>query len=94
MKKLHAKFWHYDGNHPNGKDCERYDPHNFGINLISYVAYCADNGQFQSNKLNMADIKVSHSKGDSFGHEIDVAATQDIWAHCKLDYEAYLLINA
>lgn len=89
MKKLHARFWKYDGNHHAGRDYQRYDPHGFGLDLISYVAYCADNGQFRDSKLNMADIKVAHFKGDSFGHEIEVAATQDIWESASLDYSKY-----
>lgn len=43
---LHASYWRYDGNHPNGKDCERNDPHGFGIALISYLAYIADGGAY------------------------------------------------
>lgn len=89
VKKLHAKFWRYDGNHHAGRDCERYDPHAFGLDLISYVAYCFDNNQFRDSKLNMADIEVTHSKGDSFGHEVKVAATQDVWEAASLDYLKY-----
>lgn len=90
MGKLHARFWHYDGNHHAGRDCKRYDPHEFGVDLISYVAYCADHGQFQNSQLNLADIKVTHSKGDSFGHQIKVSATAEIWKLAKADHAEYL----
>lgn len=89
MKKLHARFWRYTGNHHGGRDCERYDPHGFGLNLIGYIAYCADNGQFRDSRLNIADIKVTHSKSDSFGHEVEVVATRDIWESASLDYAKY-----
>ena len=77
-KQLHARFWHYDGNHPNGRDCERYDPHELGLGLISGMAYIAEH-QYDCNGVSLDDVIVKHHKGDSFGHQIHIAATQEQW---------------
>lgn len=88
MNNKRAKFWSYTGNHPNGQDCPRKDPHNFGLNLISAMAYWGDGGDYQA-PLTYADtllIKVTHHKGDTFGHEVTVSAPAEIWQRGK---EAY-----
>jgi hypothetical protein len=92
MAKLHARFWKYDGNHPSGHNCERYDPHGFGLDLISTMAYVADNwnmsysssdseiGQILKQQGgNLDGVVVNHRKGDGFGHQVHVAATAEQW---------------
>ena len=78
MKKLHARFWKYDGNHINGRDCERHDPHEFGLPLISAMAYLAEQ-EYQVKGVSMDGVVVNHHKGDSFGHQVHVAATKEQW---------------
>lgn len=85
MSNQTAKFWKYTGNHKSGKDCDRHDPHGFGLLLISYVAYCGDGGDYQE-PLTYADtklIKVVHHRGDSFGHEVTVAAPAEVWERAR-----------
>ena len=85
---LHASYWRYDRNHPNGKDCRRNDPHGFGIALISYLAYTVDGGAYgKLTQEQLSQVKVVHCKGDSFGHEIKVSAPKEIWDAAKIDYE-------
>ena len=74
--KLHARFWKYDGHHSGGHDCERYDPHQLGLNLISAMAYLSDSGELN-------DVTVRHHKGDGFGHQVHVAATPEQWDAAK-----------
>lgn len=92
MKKLHASYWKYDGNHYNGRDCERYDPHGLGIELISYLAYIADCGGYgKLTQQQLSQVKVIHRKGNSFGHEIKVIAPKEIWDAAKVDYYNLML---
>lgn len=80
MKKLHARFWKYDGNHHNGHDCERYDPHDFGLQNISTLAYLVDQGEINIEGEYLEGVVVNHHKGDDFGHQVHVAATAAQWA--------------
>ena len=85
MKKLHASYWNYDGNHHAGHDCERYDPHGFGTNVISFLAYMADNDTAipPLTYADLNEVKVIHSKGDGFGHEVKVSAPIEIWEKAR-----------
>jgi hypothetical protein len=77
-----ARFWKYTGNHHCGKDCERKDSHGFGLGLISAMAYWGDSEEDYQAPLTHEEtklIKVSHHKGDSFGHEVTVSAPAEIW---------------
>jgi len=89
----HARFWKYDGNHHNGMDCKRHDPHGFGLELISAMAYVAEEwsnsfghpdseyGQLlKADGGDLSGVVVRHHKGDSFGHQVHVAATAEQWA--------------
>jgi len=82
MNKV-ARYWLYDGNHPNGRDCERYDPNGFGLSLIVAMANWGDADLPVIQPLTVDDvakIKVTHHKPkDSFGHEITVSAPNDVW---------------
>jgi hypothetical protein len=93
---LHARFWKYDGNHSGGHDCERYDPHGFGLDLIATMAYVAQDWEdsFGSPDSevgqvlkqlggNLDGVVVRHHKGDSFGHQVHVAATEAQWASLR-----------
>ena len=82
MLRLHARFWQYDGTHPNGRDHERYDPHQLGLDLISGMAYLSAN-ESSVNGLNLDDVIVRHHKGDGFGHEVHVAASRQQWDAAK-----------
>ena len=84
MSNLIASFWQYQGNHSNGKHCERKDPHNFGLDLIGYLAYCASSEDYQ-HPLNAEDIDkiaiIKHTKSaSSFGQDITVKAPPEVWA--------------
>ena len=87
MTNLIASFWQYQGNHSSGKNCERKDTHNFGLDLIGYLAYCANSGDYQ-HPLRSSDIDkiaiVKHTKGaSSFGQEITVKAPSEVWVKGK-----------
>ena len=86
MKHLHARFWKYDGNHPNGHDCERYDPHGLGLELISAMAYVAEHEK-EVMGVSLDGVVVNHHKGDSFGHQIHISATQEQWNAVKRYWE-------
>ena len=75
---LHARYWHYDGNHHAGHNCERYDPHEFGLGLIASMAYVAER-EYQVCGVSLDGAVVKHHKGDDFGHQVHVAATEEQW---------------
>lgn len=79
MKLLHARFWKYTGNHHAGRDCDRYDPHGFGLPLISGMAYLVGSGEMRANGVSLDGAIVRHHKGDDFGHQVHVAATAEQW---------------
>jgi hypothetical protein len=86
MKNRTARFWKYTGNHPNGKDCERKDPHGFGLDLVASVAYWGNSGEYQE-PLTLEDtklIKIQNHKGDDFGHEVTVFAPSEVWEKAKV----------
>jgi len=78
MALLHARFWHYDGNHSGGHDCERYDPHGLGLDLIAAMAYISES-EYRVCRVVLDGVVVRHHKGDDFGHQVHVAATQEQW---------------
>ena len=86
MANQTASFWKYQGN-ANGRNCERKDPHGFGLDLIAYLEYCDRSGDFQTplTYTDIEDIKViRHKKGStSFGQEITVKAPAQVWAKAK-----------
>ncbi len=82
-KLLHARFWKYDGNHIDGRNCERYDPHGFGLDVISAMAYLVDSGEVWVSGTYLDGVVVNHHKGDSFGHQVHVAATREQWDAVK-----------
>ena len=79
MNRKHARFWRYDGNHHGGRDCERYDPHGFGLRLIRAMAYHAEH-EYSISGVSLRGVIVNHHQGDDFGHQIHVAATAQQWA--------------
>lgn len=82
--KLHARFWKYDGNHSNGRDCERYDPHQLGLPLISGLAHLVDSGEYSVNGVSLDGVVVRHHKAeDRFGHQVHVTATREQWDAAK-----------
>ena len=46
MKNKKATFWKYLGSHPEVRNCERKDPHGFGLALISFMEYLARSGNY------------------------------------------------
>jgi hypothetical protein len=96
MDRLHARYWHYDGNHHAGHDCERYDPHGFGLDLIATMANVASdwedsfgNPDHEIGQLikqhggNLDGVVVRYHRGDGFGRQVHVAATEVQWAALK-----------
>ena len=75
---LHARFWKYDGNHPSGHNCERYDPHGLGLGLIAAMAYIAEH-ESQVSGVTLDGVVVRHHRGDDFGHQVHVGATAEQW---------------
>ena len=67
--KIHARFWKSQS--PLSVDCVVQDPNNLGIKLISAMAEIAS--------AKPCDVIVHHRKGDSRGHQVHVAATQEQW---------------
>ena len=80
MAKLHARFWKYDGKHLDCRDCERYDPHQLGLKLISGMAYLIET-EYSVNGVSLDNATVRHHKpGQSIdGHQVHVAATREQW---------------
>lgn len=99
----HAKFWHYDGNHSSGRDCVRYDPHGFGLDLISTMAYVAQDwdenygrpdseiGQIlEQHGGDLSGVIVKHHRGDGFGHQVHVAAMPEQWEALRLANQIFI----
>lgn len=87
---LHASYWNYDGNHHGGHDCQRKDPHGFGVKVIAFLAYLSDN-DYVYPPLTHADlnqVKTIHSKCDGFGHEVKVSAPKSVWEKAKMAQKA------
>lgn len=78
MRKQRASYWKYTGNHHRGKDYGRYDPHGYGVDNIAFLAYCADTGSYLSPDV-LDKVKVTHHRGDDFGHEVSVSAPKEVW---------------
>lgn len=92
----HATYWRYTGNHHNGRDCERRNPHGYFLEVISFLAHWAENPD-DLPPLTPDDtkkIKVTHHHrrralaGQSFGYEISVAAPPDVWHRAGLALQA------
>jgi hypothetical protein len=69
MANKTATFWRYEGNHPNGRDHERHDPHGFGLTAIAMVAY--------ERKAGVRVQKVGGS--DMAGQTLKVTAPVEVW---------------
>lgn len=85
MNNKKASYWKYTGNHPSGNDCERCDPHGFGLAVIGYLASVGEGSDYRE-PLTYSDsetIRVTHCRGDDFGHEVIVSAPLDIWERAK-----------
>jgi hypothetical protein len=88
-----AKYWKYDGNHPDGKDRDRANSYKYNAGLVGYVAYMKEVGgaePFIPNEM-MEQIKVRHAKGDDFGHEVEVSAPSEVWDVCRESWREMLL---
>ncbi|UQS95047.1 hypothetical protein Pam2_167 [Pseudanabaena phage Pam2] len=87
MKNKKATFWKYLGSHPEVRNCERKDPHGFGLALISFMEYLARSGNYQrhlQDEFDIERIKVTyHTPKDAFGQEITVSAPQEVWDRAK-----------
>ena len=80
MTLLQAEFWKCDGNHHGGGDCERYDPHGLGLEVISMMAYLVDSGFQSVEDVALTGVVVRHKDGDGFGHGVHIAATREQWS--------------
>jgi hypothetical protein len=86
MNNKKATFWKYQGNHHEGRNCERKDPHSFGLALISFMEYMHRSGNYQYpvDEFDIERIKITkHKPKDAFGQEITVSAPQEIWDKAK-----------
>lgn len=88
----HARYWRYLGSHPQGGDCYRYDPHNYGVDLIGYMVYIKDGGDCYpplrySDTISIKTTWHKKTKSD-FGIEVSVAAPPEIWEKAKQSLEA------
>jgi hypothetical protein len=82
-KLIHARYWKYTGEHPDGKDAIKYDPHNLGLDLVAgMAALIADIADIQ-NETHLLDVIVRHHKGNEYGHQVHVAATREQWDAVK-----------
>jgi hypothetical protein len=81
MQNKRATYYRYIGNHPEGEDRIRFDPHNFGIELISYMVSIDDYGDYVKplTKEMVSRIKVERKKSDDFNTEIVVTASAEVW---------------
>lgn len=80
-----ARYWKYTGNHADGRDCPRRDPHGYGLNVVTTAAYLGNGGSY-SEPLAYEDtlaIQVKDFKGDNFGHEVEVKAPPEVWSKVK-----------
>jgi hypothetical protein len=78
-----ATFWQYTGNHSNGRDHERHDPHGFGLQAIAIVAYERREG-----------VKVQKVGGaDMAGQTLKVIAPVEVWEEAVNRVNAQKLEN-
>jgi hypothetical protein len=83
MANKTATFWQYTGNHSNGRDHKRYDPHEFGLQAIAIVAYERREG-----------VKVQKVGGaDMAGQTLKVIAPVEVWEEAVNRVNAQKLEN-
>jgi len=87
-----ANFWQYTGNHPSGRNQLRYDPHNYGLKVISFMAYIGTSGNY-GTPLTYEDTLEIHVKQENTwaqlretgvtGRNLEVKAPPEVWAKCQ-----------
>ena len=83
-KLLHARYWRYDGESPQVPSTLKYDPHGFGIHVIQTLdAMINQFNVHQYQGVSLAGAIANHHKGNSFGHQVHVAATAEQWEAAK-----------
>lgn len=83
-QNLHARYWKYDGESPKGSNSIQHDPHGFGLKAMETMdALINSLGLKQVEGVSLAGVVVNHHKGDSFGHQVHIAATKEQWRAAK-----------
>lgn len=83
MRRQRATYWEYTSNHPEGKDCERFNKYGYSKELISFLQYS------DLNTLGNA-VEVHYSKSDRFGRTVTVSAPKEIWEQAMIDLSKQL----
>jgi len=73
-KKVRASYWQYTGNHPDGKDCARYNPYGIPLGVIDWVA-SPENATYRK---------------DAFGQTVTVSLPKDEWNKAYIAYAKHL----
>ena len=87
-KLLHARYWKYDGESPQVPNTLKYDRHGFGIHVIETLDAMIVLNIHQYQGVSLAGAIANHHKGDSFGHQVHVAATSEQWEAAKKYWES------
>ena len=88
-KLLHARYWKYDGTSPQVPNTLKYDPHGLGIHVIQTLdAMINQFNVHQYQGVSLVGAIANHHKGDSFGHQVHVAATAEQWEAAKKYWES------
>jgi hypothetical protein len=86
QKLLHARYWKADG---TGENRTSYDPHGFGLKTLETMdALINSLGLKQVEGVSLNGVLVNHHKGDSFGHQVHIAATAEQWEAAKQYWES------
>ena len=87
QKLLHARY--YDGESPQVPNTLKYDPHGFGLKVMETLdAMINQFNVHQYQGVSLAGAIANHHKGDSFGHQVHVAATSEQWEAAKKYWES------
>ena len=84
VKLLHARYRHYDGNHPKGLSTLAYDPNNLGIEVMIVLDEMIERGENNCLGTSLEGVIVRHhKKGNDYYHNVFVAATSEQWEAAK-----------
>lgn len=88
-KLLHARYWNYDGESPGVPNSIQHDPHGFGLETIQTLDVMLNDLEMrQYQGVSLVGAIANHHKGDSFGHQVHVAATIEQWEAAKNFWES------
>lgn len=81
---VHTRFYKLNSGHKK----IAYDGNNIGLKTIVAMAAFKDNGLGDCIGVSLDGVIVNHHKGDIFGHQVHVAATQEQWQAVKSYWES------